>query len=959
MSFNLIARGCALCLAVWLGGASPLVAQSGNAGSVQGTVVGPDHIAVAGAHVTLRAPDLEPREQVSGADGSFNFAPLASGEYAVQVEASGFAAAPPSQVVVAVGRVSRLQLQLQLADVQQRVEVVAAPETLDTSQTSSVVNIDRDRVEELPIPSRNYLSFVALAPQVAAANPALLQGSLAQSGGSFSFGGLRPGSNAVYLDDVNDNEEYTGSSRTQLSPEAISDFQIVNHGFAAQSGGGAGGAIDVQTRQGVDRIHGDAFTFVQNGALNATPPLGVETRRPQESRVRLGLSQGGPLRRDKTFYFAAAEQEIAHGEETNALDAALLSSIGAAVRRFQPADPVSLQAGYFPTTDQETEISTRIDHALTARQQLMARYAFTNSRNVNDAFGTEELTDRSSRGSTFVDDNSLNASLASTLSTRLLNTLSFELAQRRVVERTAAGAGPGIQIAGVASLGTPYAGNDRRFETHVELADHATRQAGAHLLQFGIRADHVALRAHVPDAASGLFVFAGLAALQRGTPDLYTQSFGDFDTHFAELRLAGYVQDHWTISPTLTLDAGVRYDANRLPASLPQHALQLSPRLGLAWTLRKSTVIRTGFGTFYDRFQLATLQRVLQQDGTHALTQTVEDSAAATVFQSGQVPAAPLPLVAPSIWSVQPSLPNPYSAVASLSVEQALPWQSTLTAEYQFVRGVHMGRTTNVNLTAPRILSQANAAALGVSSPTAQQLGTLVFSPMRVQSNYDAVQQFATSAGSTYHGATITWNRQFQDDLQLMVGYTYSKTIDDASYDREQPQNPYALGGERAPSLQDQRHRLTLSGLWLLGPDLGDPADAAKNANPGRLMKALYGFEFAPILHLAPGFRANPLTGTDSNREHIYPFAARPIGYGRNALVAPLQVEAELRVLKMVALRGGHLDIVAESFNLPNHRNVTALNPTFGGGATAQPGFATPMAAGDARKVQFSLDYEY
>jgi hypothetical protein len=144
-----------------------------------------------------------------------------------------------------------------------------------------VVNIDRDRVEELPIPSRNYLTFVLLSPQVAAANPALQQQGLMGSGGSFSFGGLRPGSNAIYLDGVNDNDEYIGSSRTQLLPEAISDFQIVNHGFAAQSGGGADGSIDVQTRTGVNHMHlrrpsANRNAWVRASAMTGSLPMSTE-----------------------------------------------------------------------------------------------------------------------------------------------------------------------------------------------------------------------------------------------------------------------------------------------------------------------------------------------------------------------------------------------------------------------------------------------------------------------------------------------------------------------------------------------------------------------------------------------------------------------------------------------------------------------------------------------------------
>jgi hypothetical protein len=150
-----------------------------------------------------------------------------------------------------------------------------------------------------------------------------------------------------------------------------------------------------------------------------------------------------------------------------------------------------------------------------------------------------------------------------------------------------------------------------------------------------------------------------------------------------------------------------------------------------------------------------------------------------------------------------------------------------------------------------------------------------------------------------------------------------------------------------------------LSGLWLIGPDLGDPADAVKNANPGPIMKALTGLEFAPIVSIASGFRANPLTGLDSNREHIFPFASRPFGYARDSLSTPVNVDVDLRVLKMVPLGSGHLDIVAESFNLLNHRNVSLLNTSFGSGIQGAPGFSNPIAASTARRIQFSLDYEF
>jgi hypothetical protein len=179
---------------------------------------------------------------------------------------------------------------------------------------------------------------------------------------------LRPSSNAVRIDGVGDDDEYTGSSRTQLSPEAINDFQIVNHGFSAESGGGAGGSIDVQTRSGLNQPHGDAFVFIQNGALNGTPPLEFTPYKPAENRVRAGLAIGGALQRDKTFYYIAAEQEIAHGQDTNDLRPTTLTQINSATQPPGPLRGLTLQSGFFPTSDQETELSGRLDRNLTASQ---------------------------------------------------------------------------------------------------------------------------------------------------------------------------------------------------------------------------------------------------------------------------------------------------------------------------------------------------------------------------------------------------------------------------------------------------------------------------------------------------------------------------------------------------------------------------------------------------------------
>ena len=160
-------------------------------------------------------------------------------------------------------------------------------------------------------------------------------------------------------------------------------------------------------------------------------------------------------------------------------------------------------------------------------------------------------------------------------------------------------------------------------------------------------------------------------------------------------------------------------------------------------------------------------------------------------------------------------------------------------------------------------------------------------------------------------------------------------------------------------SLQDQRNRLTLSGLWLIGPDLDDPADAAAAAHPGLLMRFATGFEFTPILLVSSGFRSNPLTGEDTTQEHIFPFAARPVGFARNSLATPAQLDFDLRVLRMIPIARGHLDVVAESFNLLNHPNFSLLQDAYGTATAPMQNFSAPIDTFTARRLQFSLDYEF
>src|SRR6266436_7164716 len=237
------------------------------AGAVQGSVVDQTGGAVAAGTVTLRNQGTsQMRTMLLDAQGFFRAGELPVGRYELRVESSGFSPYVNNAIVVSVGTVVQIAVRLAPATVQQQITVSEQTPPIDPTETTEATSIGHDRIEESPVVSRNYLDFVLLAPQLTRSNVQGATGgknALADSG--FSFAGLRSRSNSLYIDGVENNDEFTGSARTELSPETVQEFQVVNNGLSAESGGGASGPINVITKSGVNTLHGDAFLFVQNG----------------------------------------------------------------------------------------------------------------------------------------------------------------------------------------------------------------------------------------------------------------------------------------------------------------------------------------------------------------------------------------------------------------------------------------------------------------------------------------------------------------------------------------------------------------------------------------------------------------------------------------------------------------------------------------------------------------------
>ena len=346
---------------------------------------------------------------------------------------------------------------------------------------------------------------------------------------------------------------------------------------------------------------------------------------------------------------------------------------------------------------------------------------------------------------------------------------------------------------------------------------------------------------------------------------------------------------------------------------------------------------RQGYGIFYDRYVLASLNPALQKNGTAAFEQVVSADAATSVVHgaAGGGLLTPVAGVAPSVYRVDPNLSTPYSQQSNAGVERLLARDLTASVSYLFVRGVRLSRTRNVNLLPP--------------GP--------VFPAGRADARFTDIYQMENSAGSTYHGVSFALNRRMSDELAFSAGYTLSKTYDDASDFNEQPQNPFDLRGERAVSLQHQQQRLTFNALWELPIGDDEPGKPAKDDWVTRLFGHI---EVAPIVTVDSGRPVNPITGVDSNGSHAFPLSARPLAFGRNSLRTPMVANVDFRLLKYFPFgKNARLDLVGEAFNLLNRANVSRVNPVFGTGLMPANAFLQPISGLGARRIQFSLDFEF
>ncbi|MBK5293647.1 MAG: TonB-dependent receptor [Acidobacteriia bacterium] len=897
-----------LALLVWL----PLGAQTlSTTGSIQGRITDQSGSPVSAVRVTAaQTSGGSARTAESGSQGEFRISGLAIGNYTLRLEKDGFATAQVAEFSVSVGQTVQHRLTMQLAQLNQRLDVQERPEAVDATATSASAALGGERIEESPAPNRNFLNFVLVAPGVAPSAGSNAQRTFAgqrsaAADSGFSFGGLRGRNNSLLIDGMDNRDETTGGIRVGIGLEMVQEFRVSGTGVSAEFGGAAGGIVNVVTRSGTNLWHGDATFFSQTGALNARNPEIAAGPKASAHRHQPGVSINGPARKDRTFFSTALEQQWDANQEWSDAPASALAGINQALATpaFSRAAVKQATRGLFDTSAAGTEFSLKANHQAGQKHSLSSRYAFSRERDRGDVQGADNFADQSSRGDSLTRDHSWVASWMTISGPNLVHELRGQIA-RRGVDLTPSSRGAMLEIPGVLTIGQSYRLDGERTETHYQIANSLAWSTHRHQLSAGASLHWVRLRSRLANRFSGVYLFPTLERFLAASPDVYLQAFGQPDTRLPTAPAGFWVREKWQPHPNVTIEAGLRLDFQRLPAPLPSSGLNAAPRLGLAWrpTPKGPYVIRAGYGLFYDRYPLAFLNDALQKDGTHAVEQYLTGAAAVRAFQLGLGGGLGQPLPGFPLSAYTPALPFPTTHGQKLSagMERAFGKDTTLSAEYSWVRGLHLPRIRNAALTLPA---------------------------------HYAIEQ---TASSLYHGVSVALNRRMSRELTFLLAYHAGRTRDDASDYDEHPLDPANLKLDWALSRQHQAHRFSAS--------------------------ALFEFPFLEHLTVGPIFTygcGRPLNGlltTDAFRTGAYPVSARPPDTGRNAWFSPATTVLNLRLLKTFPVKEGRavMQVGIEAFNLTNHSNPLRVSPYL-----PLSSFGQPMETLESRQLQLVLQFEY
>lgn len=866
-------------------------------GAIGGRVTDPTGAVLPGVSVVVRnLATGRQQSAITNHAGLYQFLALTSGTYSVAATRKGFHDSE-ALVRVLMGNTTLQDLRLQVGASGETIKVPGTMPLLRPAESSASTVLDRSFIDELPLNGRRYTDFMTLTSNTSYDGDTGLVSIAGQQGGEDSGYANGNGSNAFTVDGTNATNNYfadiIGRYRIPYlyGEDAIQEFQVSVSPYSAVYGGGAG-FVNAVTRSGSNTFHGNAFYYNRNSATGANDALdeAAGLPKPQDNLQQFGAGVGGPILRNRLWFFVDYEQQLRSDPFSVINQALATTQPGFLSSNFGIPDGTPLPApnGLLPVPG--TDIAPDASNPMYLQQVSNVVNALNSNlgsrtRKRNDLVITPRLDYQASSqdglflslnfnrfnspGGVITDPTVGNYGLQTlanadvhtfessagwthTFSSRLLNEFHAGTSQDNEIAAPS-GLAPNtptviLDSPAAFTLGNAAFSIGRVFERQYSLSDRMDYVIGKHTLQFGFdwsrswdadTDDGGADPNEAVDFGSplGLYEFPSLQAFALGQYINFSQAAGQPRFSFSVPYYGFYVQDTFRALPQLTLEMGLREDfqvypqpaenpAFPLTGQYPNQFQRVAPRFGFAWQPMSKTVVRGGFGQFYTNMNGLNYRNAVISNGL--ASQQSEVSAA---YNGGapnqQLPTfpnilpsnSPLFQAAPDISLISPQFRVPYILQSSLQIEREIAENTTLSIGTMWNHGVHIlsGSAYDLNLmpltgTTTYYICPPNTATLPCNSPAyvLPNMDSGLLMEGRINPNLGEINELISPAQNYYNSFFVQLQRRMRE-LSLQASYTFAKSI---MLDGMDFNNQFDFSNTHAPSLLDQRHRLTVAAVY-------------------------------------------------------------------------------------------------------------------------------------------------
>jgi hypothetical protein len=882
-----------LTLTMVAGAASSGFAQITSA-SLSGTVKDQTGAVLPGVDVGIKNLETgETRSAVTDASGLYTVTGLRPGKYEARASLQGFATVVESGITLVVAQQAALNITLTIGATAETLTVIGASPLVDTQSAAMSAVVTEKTIEQLPLNGRNYIDLATLQPGVTNFNEKDSTSS-SNRGTKLNINGMSFRSNSYLIDGAN-MRGYAGTAtvsaaETTLGVETIQEFRVVTNAYSADYGRAMGGVISLVTKSGTNTLHGTGFEFLRNSAMDARNFFDRGVDPPPFTRNQFGATAGGPIRRNRLFFFGGVERLQ---EDLGVTQVTTVPSLAARTGALGAINPLAKPyLDLFPAPNgpdvgaaslgvaqysfeinqptRENFIQGRVDVTLSDKDSLFGRYTYDGADQTVPAGFEAYGTDSESRNQFFTVEHKRIVTSA------LLNTARFSHSRLRFEQLPNIPSTPNlafvpgqdqigvVSITGVTPLGGTATNPSSNNSFYWTFSDDISYSKGRHLIKGGALIEHLRTNKLTATNIRGSYSFPSVQRFLAATPNRFVAVLpgAQLERVRPNTLFGFYLQDDVRATSRLTLNLGLRYEAYTIPADAngldttlrniltdtdftvgppfgenPSRR-NVAPRVGFAWDVAGNgrTAIRGGAGVYHDT------------DGpfnsAFGIAAFSPPFAATTTITN---PAFPQPAtlsggtIARTARTLDYNIRQPYGVTYNVSVQRELVGQMVVTVGYAGSRAYNLMSAIEANPNVPQVLAD----------------GTKFFATNVVRRNpaWGAIDYRTNGGHSKYNAFQLSAQKRFSHNYQVQLAYTLGKAMDnlqaqlnaDVNNSSVYPQDPYDRNVDWTRADFDVRHVMSANFVWEL---------------PGQATSALAGgWQLNGIVSLRSGVPFTPALG--------------------------------------------------------------------------------------------------